>query len=309
MDTEKGGHNVAPLFILRFWMIPTEKILIVGCGYVGTALMERLTAQGHEVWGLRRSHFDVPTGAHSLAADLADASLLDAAFPEFVDVIVFAAAAKSFDAGKYRATYVDGLKNVADAFSDGRREPPRLMLFVSSTGVYGQDDGSAVDETSATEPNGFSGQIMLEAESSLTTFPWASAAVRFGGIYGPGRTSMLRRVFEGNALTNPEQMTNRIHRDDCAGMLHHLIYHSREHVLETCYIGVDDRPAPQLEVVSWLAKKLEVELPTPAPAASQGHRHGGNKRCSNARIKATGYEFLYPGFEEGYSALIDAGEW
>ena len=286
-----------------------EKILIVGCGYVGSVLMQQLVEQGHEVWGLRRSPFDVPEGAHSLAADLADPSLLDAAFPDEVDVVVFTAAAKSFDPAKYRATYVDGLRNVVDAFSDDRRPPPRLLLFVSSTGVYGQDDGSWVDETSVTEPSGFSGQLLLEAESLLASFPWPSVAVRFGGIYGPGRTSMIRRIAEGQVQRDPHLMTNRIHRDDCGGLLSHLIERSRETPLESCYLGVDDQPVPQSKLVSWIAERLQCELPRLLSQVDSASRSGGNKRCRNDRIKQSGYQLLYPGYVEGYSALIAGNDW
>ena len=81
-----------------------------------------------------------------------------------------------------RTVYVEGLANVLDALGE-----PGRFVYVSSTGVYAQRDGEAVDETAATEPESESGRVVLEAERLLRARRPAAVILRFAGIYGPGR--------------------------------------------------------------------------------------------------------------------------
>jgi hypothetical protein len=72
------------------------------------------------------------------------------------------------------------------------------------------------------------------------------------------------------------------------------------------YLGVDHDPASQCEVMTWLAGRLGVAPPRRLDAADAPRRVRGNKRCSNARLRASGYVFRYPSFREGYGELIGA---
>lgn len=287
------------------------RVLVVGCGYVGSELARRLVADGHGVFGLRRGAGPLPQGVQGLRADLCDRAALRAALARVehggIDAVVYAAAADRADDEAYRRAYVEGLANVVGwAEAQGMR-PPRL-LFTSSTAVYAQSDGSWVDEDSPTTPTHFSGIRMLEAERLLA--PAGGTALRFGGIYGPGRTRLIDGVRAGRATIRPgpPRWTNRIHRDDAAGALRHLIGRALAGAaLDPVYVGVDDEPADDAEVLRWLAQRLGL----PPPAAAAGGEaappgRGGNKRCRNARLRATGYAFSYPSFREGYGALIDA---
>ena len=101
------------------------------------------------------------------------------------------------------------------------------------------------------------------------------------------------------AEAEPPLWTNRIHRDDCAGVLRHLLALPAP---APVYVGVDCEPAPQCEVMDWLAERLGVARP-PRAAVGDGPARG-SKRCSNARLLASGYRFLYPSFREGYAAVL-----
>lgn len=271
-----------------------ETVLIAGCGDVGTALGVRLAREGHRVIGLRRSAGALPEGLHSVSADLCDPAAL-AALPDGISVLCYTAAADGFDEQAYRNAYPVGLSNVLTALESA---PLRRVLFVSSTGVYGQRDGEWVNERSTTEPTGFSGRILLEAESLLAELSVPASAVRFGGIYGPGRNRLIERVRAG-APCDDTLWTNRIHRDDCAGMLHHLLHVSR---LDEVYIGVDCEPAPQCRVMDWIADQIGVARPERTEAGER--RRGGSKRCSNRRALESGYRFIYPSFREGYAQVL-----
>ncbi len=289
------------------------RCLIAGCGYVGSALATLLRDAGHDVHGLRRQPVGLPEGVAPIAADLADASSLDvalAALPDPPAVVVYAAAADGGDDEAYRRAYVAGLRNLVAALGT-RDVTPACLLFTSSTAVYAQDDASWVDESSPTEPKDFRGTRMLEAEAIVAASGWPAASLRLGGIYGPGRTRLIDSVRNRRALIRPgpPRYGNRIHRDDAAGALAHLVARAlagRE--LEPRYLGVDDEPSDEAVVLRWLAATLGVEEP-PVRAekgARAGTRSVSNKRCSNARLRASGYAFRYPTFRAGYAALIAA---
>ena len=108
------------------------RTLIAGCGYVGCALGERLVAEGHEVWGLRRDCSGLPASFRAVAADLGNTSELRALPPD-VDYLVYAASAGESSEAAYRRAYVLGLGNVLAAL---RGRPPRRAFFTSSTAVY-----------------------------------------------------------------------------------------------------------------------------------------------------------------------------
>jgi nucleoside-diphosphate-sugar epimerase len=182
---------------------------------------------------------------------------------------------------------------------------PAGIEGVIYTAAYGQQDGRWVDEDSATEPGDFSGRLVLAGERALAEGPIPATAVRFGGIYGPGRTRLTESVRSGSArvAAGPPRWTNRIHRDDAAGALGHLLLHPDP---APVYVAVDCEPATQRDVYDWLAKRLGTAAPLDAPldGTASPRRASSNKRCRNARLLASGYAFRYPSFREGYAALL-----
>ncbi len=276
------------------------RVLIAGCGYVGTELGAQLVQAGHAAWGLRRRPRGFPPGLAPLPADLHDPRTLRALPPD-LDVVVYAASAGAAGVIAYRDAYVDGPRRLIDALV-AQRQAPRAFVFVSSTGVYAQRTGEWVDEDAPTEPVEPSAQVLLEGEGVARTAPWTTVVVRLGGIYGPGRTTIVDAVRAGRAAIPAGEpvWTNRIHRDDAAGALAHLCALSDP---APFYVGVDHEPATLETVFTWLAARLSAPAPPRGgpPDATAGR---GNKRCSSARLRASGYAFRYPTFREGYDALI-----
>lgn len=277
--------------------------LILGCGDIGTTLGLRLAEAGHRVVGVRRHpHSLDDTPIEPLALDLSDPTALSA-LPD-ADIIVYVASADHFDEAAYRAAYPEGLKAVLDEF--GRRDTaPKRVFFVSSTGVYAQQDGEQVDEHSTTQPHGFSGQLMLAAEQALQAHSLPGTVVRFSGIYGPGRDRLIQQVREGRmGASIPPMYTNRIHRDDCAGVLAHLVEMAlAEGEIDTLYLASDCEPVPLHEVTAWLAQRLKVES---SETMQSPLKRRSSKRCNNTRLCETGYRFRYPTFREGYAELLAA---
>jgi nucleoside-diphosphate-sugar epimerase len=291
------------------------QVLIAGCGYVGTALALRLVAQGHKVCGLRRHEDPLPPSISLHVADLtAPETLLG--LPTRLDFVFFTAAPDVSSDDDYRAIYVDGLRHLLDALQHQRQQLSRIF-FTSSTTVYTQSDGGWVDEGSPTEPVHFAGIRMLEAERLVLGGPFPATVLRLAGVYGPGRERLIERVRQGHAVCPDESpvYTNRIHRDDCAGALQHLMTLS---TLDDVYIGVDHEPADECAVLRWLAAQLGVPAPRvgPPPRADRRRprgpprpqRRAGNRRCRNAKLASSGYEFQYPTYREGYAAILSGDE-
>ena len=276
------------------------RILIAGCGYVGTVLATRLAAEGHTVWALRRTSRALPAGVEVLCADLADPTTL-VNLPEGLDFVFYTAAAGGYEEPRYRAAYVEGPRNLLNALAHQRQEVKRVF-FTSSTGVYAQQGGEWIDEASPAEQTHFSGATLLEGEHIFQTAPWPVTIVRLGGIYGPGRTQQLENVRNRVAVCPAEPTyVNLIHRDDCAGILHHLM---NTDAPEALYLGVDCEPAERGTMLRWMAELLGVPEPPTASAEAEGRGARGNKRCSNARILSSGYTFAFPTYREGYTDIF-----
>ena len=280
------------------------RVVIAGCGYVGNALARLLLADGHEVFGIRRDPTRLAKGVKAIRGDLADPKSLGPA-PQRVEYVVFCVGADESTEQAYRRAYLDGLAGLLERLANEGQRPKRIVM-TSSTSVYGQRRGEPIDEESPTHPTQFRGETLLASERLLAATGLSTVVVRLGGIYGPERTSLIDRAVAGELrIREASHFTNRIHRDDAAGLVRHLLFHASPAPL---YLGVDSEPAEESQVHFFLTKELG--LPEPAQAeneAAGARRQGvGSKRCSNQRARESGYKFRYPSFREGYGALIRA---
>lgn len=270
----------------------SDNVLIAGCGDVGNALAARLLADGAQVWGVRRRVEELLPGVTPWRIDLRDAARVGKP-PAAFDYLFYTASADRRDEAAYRAIYVDALRDLLGSLREAG-SPLRRVFFTSSTAVYGQSNGEWIDESSPTVPSAFNGRVLLEAEAVIEDAPERGVNVRLSGIYGPGRTRLVRKVRDGEA-TATGSWTNRIHVDDCAGALHHLM---RLDDPESLYLGSDDEPATTAEVVNWMSHELGVPAPPPAETARL------NKRCRNTRLRETGFQFRFPSFRDGYPSIV-----
>ncbi|MCA9410203.1 MAG: SDR family oxidoreductase [Candidatus Omnitrophica bacterium] len=276
------------------------KVVIGGCGYVGTRLAELLIDKGDEVLAIRRRPPAETSPIRWASADLAEPNSLSSLDLE-CDFAVYCAAADEPTEGSYTRAYVQGLNHFLERLKECSPQI-RRVVFTSSTGVYGQDDGSWVSEESPTKPVRFTGQKVLEGEKLLMESGLPGIVVRFGGIYGPGRDRLLRMISEGRVqLTDTPSFTNRIHREDCARSILHLLHIENP---QFAYNGVDNDPSDRNEVYSWLAEQLGVHLEKEEDQLGSGP---SGKRIRNNRLVESGYRFVYPTFREGYAEFIK--EW
>lgn len=273
-------------------------VVIAGCGDLGTEVGLRFVDLGHRVIGLRRSAAKLPPELEGQSVDL---SSDEPSLPADTRFLVIAMAPDERSVAGYRAAYVDSVRHTLAAVARDCTEAPRVM-FVSSTAVHGVNDGSWVDETTPTDPATPTARVLAEAEEMLSTLAPGATILRLGGIYGPGRTREIDRLRDGSSSVSPKpRFTNRIHRDDAAAAIIHLL--TMEARPASVYVGVDDCPVQYREVVQFLAARLGVPCPVP-DADPDGPLAAVGKRCRNTRLRDSGFTFTYPTFREGYAAVL-----
>ena len=288
-----------------------KKVLIVGCGNLGLHLSGALIADGYSVTAARRSVSKLPSHLPSFAMDVTDPETFADFEAQSWDAIIVTLTARGEEA--YRKVYVEGMRNILASLARMQRRP--LVLFTSSTSVYHQDDGSVVNEQSATKPEGYSGKTMLEAEASLLAAELPSAAVRFSGIYGSYRIAnpvmvesnadrgghLLKVLNEGRICPPaPMRFSNRIHINDCVGVLHFLVSRFFSGIdLSPVYLASDGNPVPLHEVMTWIANVNNIA--TDNLVEDYRPNRGGNKRCIGTLLTEQGYEWIVPDYRQGYS--------
>ncbi|MFT4997541.1 MAG: nucleoside-diphosphate-sugar epimerase [Chitinophagales bacterium] len=280
-----------------------KKLLLVGCGDIATQLGHRMLAHGYAITAIRRNIALLPAEFEGISADVTKPESLSTLAKMDFDAVVITLTPSARSEEGYMQSYYQGTKNILAALQHNSNA---LLLFASSTSVYHQADGSWVDETSPTNPEGYSGQVMLKTEKLLVDSKNSSINVRFGGIYRTGQEVFLNQVRAGAVAPPQEYYSNRIHSNDCAGVLEHLImcYESGQSLAE-CYMAVDCEPAPLAEVVAWLRDQLADGA---IKDGDELKRRAGSKRCSNRRLLELGYKFKYPSYREGYRVIIDSAQ-
>ncbi len=286
--------------------------LVIGCGYLGRRVAAEWSAVGDEVFTLTRSLARAEEfhnqGWQAVVGDVMQVSSLQN-LPD-VGTVLYAVGFDRSSGLSQREVYVEGLKNVLEALAHrvGR------WIYVSSTSVYGQQDGEWIDETSPTEPVRENGQICREAETLIErSFPSSEKSrraniLRLAGIYGPGR--LLRRLSDLKAglpiQGDPEGWLNLIHVDDAVQTI--LACEDRGEP-GAVYLVSDDEPVRRRDYYSLLAELAGVELPPFDPASTPRHVEGLGKRCSNRKIRQElGVELRFPSIQQGLPQAI-AGDW
>lgn len=273
------------------------KVLIVGCGDLGTAIATRLQ-KTHEVIGLRISDKLLPLGMQTIQADVTKPSTLSVIENLKPNIMIYCVSAGGQSDAQYQAAYVTGLKNVLATQSHNQQL--QHVFFVSSTRVYGQVTNDLLDENTPAIPTDFGGERLLEAENLLKILPCKSTSMRLSGIYGEGRLYLVNMTKDFSRWPQENHWSNRIHRDDAAAFIALLTEKAANHQpLADCYIVTDNMPTQQYEVLKWLAAKQNIDTTNiKTPLAS------GGKRLSNQRMRDTGFELQYPDYQVGYAHIL-----
>lgn len=278
------------------------RVLVAGCGFVGERAADQLHALGHEVIGLTHSI----ESAHRLraikpwrveAADISNRESVEKLAANLsggsLDAFIHCASSGRGGAEMYQAVYVDGMRHLTGAF------PRAFALFTSSTSVYPQTKGELVDEESFAEPQRDTGRLLREAER--IALEAQGAVARLAGIYGPGRSFILKNLLEGTAAIEGNagqgRLLNQIHADDAANAVVHMVT-SR---LKGIFNVVDDGDLTQRQCLEQLCITFGVNFP-PEREADPGRKRGwSHKRVSNAKLHASGWSLRFPTYLDALS--------
>jgi nucleoside-diphosphate-sugar epimerase len=287
------------------------RVLIVGCGYVGVPLGAALVAAGHTVFGLRRTHGSGDAlrlvGIEPVVGDVTDPESLRRVPGPFDWVVNTVASGGGGGVEEYRRIYLEGTQNLLDWLGC---TPPKRFVYTSSTGVYGQDDGSVVKESSPTEPSSATARILVETEGRLfaaaTERGFPAVILRVAGIYGPERGYWFKQYLlnEARIPGAGQRILNMIHRDDLVRIVMAALQSGR---VGEVYNAVDDEPVTMLQFFRWLSETLGKNMPPFAPESGDESRRRGvtHKRVSNRKLKMElGCPYLYPTYRQGYTAEI-----
>ena len=275
------------------------KILLAGCGDIGQRVAARF-ADEHQCFGLRRNPEQLPVFINPLKADLTNSEELAGIFSQDFDVVIATLTPGARTEEAYQKAYVDTATALVSSINNAKYQP-KIVIWISSTSVYGDSSNQWLEEESPVNPASFSARALKKAEDIMTAVSCDLTIVRFSGIYGPGRLALLNSVKNGiGSPAQPKQWSNRIHSDDCAGFLVHLVNrYLKGQKLEKLYLGTDCEPAAQHDMRKWLAGKLNVILTEEAKSS-----RAGTQRYTNKKLLQSGYQLQYPSYREGYVSVI-----
>lgn len=285
-DKDNIGHrfhglnaNIAYRLRNRFGM--DYQGVVIGAGDLGMRLAALRVVAGDAVFALRRRQLPMPEGVQAIQGDMFESRDL-ARLPTRPDWLVFCATPDSRNEASYRKLYVEGLRACLDVLQ------PRQCLFISSTAVYAQNAGEWVDEDSIADARSFNGSVLLEAETLCLSRP-ENRVLRLSGITGPGRHMLVNKALLGEGIDNT--WSNRIHIDDAASALSHII----EHPGTDAILNVsDDEPCLQLQVANWIRAGHQL------PPLPNFHEAPSGRRISNRRLRASGWKPSFPSYRESY---------
>lgn len=283
-------------------------ILVAGCGGLGAALARRVLAAGGLPLGLTHSEESAEAlrerGIPARACDVTDAAACRALAEELarehpgaeIHIVHSAAGGRGGGPEQYRRVYLEGCRNLRAAFPDRGR-----FLFTSSTSVYPQTDGSAVTEDSPAEPERETGRILRRTEDE--TLAAGGAVARLAGLYGPGRSVLLKNFLNGEAVIEVREeppaapdgrWINQLHREDAASALWWLLNLPPEQTAGRIFNVTDDRPLTQRALYEKLADRFKLPPPPAGPPDVNRKRGWTHKRVLAKTLRETGWAPRFP---------------
>ena len=286
--------RVAPTAILAM------DLTIVGCGYVGLALAERLQPRRPQ---LRLTLTTTSSERLEQLSPLADrVEVCDATDPaQLLGTLQQSSSAvfclgpkgdRQVDANGYRHTFVDSFRCLTSLLP--QLPDLRQIIYTGSCSVYGDAEGDWVDEQTPPEPDRGHGDVLLESEQLLSDIVDRQVCIlRLGALYGPGR-DLDRRLRGLAGLERPGSgaaYSNWLHVADAAGAL--------EAALDGEWAGVvnvvNDEPIRLRDLVE---RSLQRQGLAPVQWLGQCEPGSSGRRIRNTRLKQLGYQLLHPSVDQ-----------
>ena len=281
------------------------KLLVMGAGYVGMALLTSLQNQFHEIYitttDVERVDALSLYGGHVLLLNPHDDKDLHDCIRKCDGMVILVAPKNSHN--NYEETYLNTANRVSLALRD--RQTPFYIVYTSSTSVCEHalmvqnhevigDLKNPTDEWVTEEqqlcPQSEKAKILLASEHIYLACRASVCILRLGGIYGPKRELSDRaRRFSGKEIPGTgDEPTNHIHLEDIIEAIQFCIKHS----LKGVYHLVNDDHRTRKEIYSILCKQMNIPVPLWNPDLPQERK--GGYRVSNQKIKDAGFTFKHP---------------
>jgi nucleoside-diphosphate-sugar epimerase len=282
--------------------------LLFGHGYLGSRVASLWHDRGDDVTIVTRCDEKASqlsaVGYKTIVADVTQRASL-ATLP-LADTVLYAVGYDRTAGPSIHEVYADGLRNVLDALPDDSGR----IVYVSSTGVYGDAGGDWVDEGTPPAPARDGGRASLAAEESLRMHPLGERGIilRLAGIYGPDRIPFLDAIRRGDAISVPaEGFLNLIHVDDAA----QIVVRAADVTLPPLprvYCVSDGQPVVRGEYYREIARLLGAAPPMfidPPPDTPRAMRAANDRRVRNNRVNCDlGFTLKYPSYREGLAAIL-----
>ena len=261
-----------------------RRFLILGAGFTGSRVAERLQRSGFPVISTHRTSFDASNSDYSKLIPLIEPGT----------VVLHSIPTLRTESG---------LREITPELTAALRlNPPVRIVYLSTTGVYGAQ--STVDENTGVAPRTERERLRVEAENAVRDGPWSSMILRPAAIYGPGRgihASMRAGTFQ--LSENPSNYVSRIHVDDLAAQAYAALLSDQQ----GSYPVADEEPCTSLEAAEFCATLLGIRLPDATSSAVLGETRRADRRVDGSAIrKILNVPLIYPTYKLGFPACLAA---
>lgn len=286
-----------------------KHVVIFGAGYIGGRVASAARQAGARVTALTRNpdrlHELRGIGCAVVEADAADREWHPLIAP--ADYVLNCLSSGRRGLVGYQRSYAEAAASILEWGNRlGAESMP--LVYTSSTSVYPQSGGQAVDETCPVAGGDERSRILIETEEILQQWAGPCTVLRLAGIYGPDRHFLLDQL-----QAHPAEVPGRgghhlnlIHRDDIVQAI--LLSWAQPHPPQTAIFNVvDEGQATRAEVVTWLAQRMGIPVPVFSGQNVAGRRAVRPDRILlNSKLKTElKWQPRYPTFREGYEALLD----
>lgn len=281
------------------------KVLVIGCGYLGQRAAGIWQANGCDVFAVTRFAGNrerlQAIGLHPVIADVTKPDSLKHLPP--TDVVLFAVGFDRTAFADIRDVYVRGMANVLRQL-DSRVQQ---LIYISSTGVYGDYGGSWIDESTLTSPQREGGKACLAAEQLIADSPFSrkSTILRLAGIYGPGRIPRLTAIQQRDWASLPSDgHLNLIHVQDAAQISVEII---RQEIRNELFLVSDGNPPSRREFYDYVAQQVNsgpIDW-NRLPEATAAERSSADRKICNQKLRQRlDFSFRFPNYKVGINAAL-----
>lgn len=234
-------------------------------------------------------------GFRSAKVDLSEPESLEEVFERYPSLSVLVDSVPPARAGTPEM-YVERTIRAIRSHSKVRR-----VIYLSTTGVFGEENGNWVDESTPCAPLHSQGEARLTCEKLYRELDIEVAILRLPAIYGPDR-GIERALCEGTykLIDDGKRWTNRIHVDDLSRVITTLVQRSNIRLPEILCVS-DNEPTQQFQIVSDYCKVLCLPMPESRSyedvKANGHHTMLSNQRVNNKRLREyLGVSLIYQSY-------------